>query len=51
MKLLKIVMVHLAVSAVIGVGIWLAVAKGNWWLFWIGLLGYSVLLGRACATN
>jgi len=46
MKFIGAVLAYLLIAAVLGWGIWLGVAKHNWWLLGIGFVVYVVSFGK-----
>ena len=46
MKLLVIIVVQLLIAAVLGFGLYLAIAKGSFWLLTAGLLAYTVMFAK-----
>ena len=46
MKFFGAILAYLLIAAVLGWGIWLGAAKGNWWLLAIGFLVYVVSFAK-----
>lgn len=46
MKFFGAVVAYLVIGAVLGVGIWLAVAKGNLWVLAVSFLAYVVAFAK-----
>jgi hypothetical protein len=46
MRFLFAIIAYLAIGAILGVGIYLGMAKGSWWFFAAGLIAYVVSFAK-----